>query len=92
MRFTGHVELRIVTAELLLLKCFEDTFRCFKKCPELFGIFFLPFGDYFVISCSVHFPGCLQHLELKATISRNFEFEPLIFHGICNILVLKLFM
>ena len=41
------------------------------------------------------FPAICSTLELEAAIStvlQDLEFEPLIFHDMCNILVLKFFM
>ena len=46
-------------------------------------LFFFPW-----ISCSVHVPCSLQDFGGGSGICRIFEFEPSIFHGICNILVL----
>ena len=62
------------------------------KGPELFGEpFFLPFC-FFWISSSVHFPCYLRHFGAGSChfngICKYLEFEPLIFHGICNISVL----
>jgi hypothetical protein len=52
--------------------------------------------DFFWISSRVHFPCYLQQSGVGNChfhgIYNVFEFEHLIFHGICSTLVLKLFM
>jgi len=51
---------------------------------------FCPFSFLFAVwSWKLPFQGCLQHLEIEPII---FHGIALIFHGICNILVLELLM
>ena len=66
-----------------------------KGCGIALGIVFLPFGEIFGSAVLSIFLAICSILKLEATISQYckiLEFEPLIFRGICNILVLKLCM
>jgi len=64
--------------------------------PELFWeLFFSVLGFLFGSAVLSVFLAICSILELEAAIStalQHLEFEPLIFHDICSILALKLFM
>ena len=76
----------------------ESVRNCLGKSWEsLFSRFDpLCFFGYPVLSASVRFPCYLQHFEAGNShfngICNILEFEQLIFHDICNILVLQVFM
>ena len=94
----GHLFFRFVFFFLSVVCPFSWLFAAFWSWKLLFQLSLQHFGVG-----TYHFPQNLQHfggisniLELEAAVSTVFaaffEFEPFIFDGICNILLIELFM